>query len=276
VNAEGPAPGVLENDIFPILTAAQIQRITPLARERSFAVGDILWEQGEMNRPLMVVLSGEIEVLSDRDTHVTVHRQGNFSGDIDLIANHPAVTRARARVAGRILELPAERVRDLVLTDPELSQILLRAFALRRTLIMTRSAGNVVLIGSRHSAGTLTLQEFLTRNSQPYAYLDVDREAGVQKTLDSFGLGVDDVPVFICSGKHVLKKPTIEEVAECLGLSRLSREVVRDLAVIGAGPAGLAAAVYGASEGLGCHALLLPSSSALQTRPEHSVWLLVL
>jgi thioredoxin reductase (NADPH) len=250
VSAEGPALGPPEREIFPVLTAAQIERIAPLARERSFAVGEILWEQGEMNRPLMVVLSGEIEVLSDRDTHVTVHRQGNFSGDIDLISNRPAVTRARARVAGRILELPAERVRDLVLTDPELSQILLRAFALRRTLIMTRSAGNVVLIGSRHSAGTLTLQEFLTRNSQPYAYLDVDREAGVQKTLDSFGLGVDDVPVFICSGKRVLKKPTIEEVAECLGLSRLSREVVRDLVVIGAGPAGLAAAVYGASEGL--------------------------
>jgi thioredoxin reductase (NADPH) len=250
VDADGSDPGASEKEIFPTLTAAQIERIAPLARERSFAVGEILWEQGEMNRPLMVVLSGEIEVLSDRDTLITVHRQGNFSGDVDLISNRPAATRARARVAGRILDLPAERVRSLVLTDPELSQVFLRAFALRRTLIMSRSAGNVVLIGSRHSAGTLALQEFLTRNSQPYAYLDVDREAGVQRTLDSFGLGVDDVPVFICSGKRVLKKPTIEEVAECLGLSRLSREVVRDLVVIGAGPAGLAAAVYGASEGL--------------------------
>jgi thioredoxin reductase (NADPH) len=241
---------MLQSDIFPTLTAAQLERIAPLARERSFAVGEILWEQGEMNRPLLVVLAGEIEVLSDRDTLITVHRQGNFSGDVDLISDRPAVTRARARVAGRILELPAERVRSLVQTDPELSQIFLRAFALRRTLIMTRSAGNIVLIGSRHSAGTLALQEFLTRNSQPYAYLDVEREAGVQKTLDSFGVGVDDVPVFICTGKRVLKKPTIEEVAECLGLSRVSREVVRDLVVIGAGPAGLAAAVYGASEGL--------------------------
>ena len=203
-----------------------------------------------MNRPLMVVLEGEIEVLSDRDTPITAHRRGNFSGDVDLISNRPAVTRARARVAGRILELPAERVRSLVQTDPELSQILLRAFILRRTLIMARSAGNIVLIGSRHSAGTLTLQEFLTRNSQPYAYLDADRDAGVQTTLEGFGMGVDDVPVFICSGKRVLKKPTIEEVAECLGLNRWSRDVVRDVVVIGAGPAGLAAAVYGASEGL--------------------------
>ncbi|HEY6148326.1 MAG TPA: cyclic nucleotide-binding domain-containing protein, partial [Thermoanaerobaculia bacterium] len=231
------------------MTAAQIARIAPLARERSFEAGEILWEQGGMNRPLMVVLEGEIEILSDRDTLVTVHRAGGFSGDVDLISDRPAVVRARARVAGRVLELPAERVRRLVQTDPELSQIFLRAFILRRTLLMTRSAGDVVLIGSRHSAGTLALQEFLTRNSQPYAYLDVDRDPEVQKTLDSFGLGVDDVPVFICRGKSVLKKPTIEEVAECLGLNRLSRDVVRDLVVIGAGPAGLAAAVYAASEG---------------------------
>jgi thioredoxin reductase (NADPH) len=126
-----------------------------------------------------------------------------------------------------------------VQTDPELSQIFLRAFFLRRTLIMARSAGNVVLIGSRHSAGTLTLQEFLTRNSHPYAYLDADRDAGVQKTLEGFGMGVDDVPVFICSGKQVLKKPTIEEVAECLGLSRLSRDVVRDIVVVLVGGYGL-------------------------------------
>jgi thioredoxin reductase (NADPH) len=250
VNAEDPALGAPERDIFPILTAAQIERLAPLARERSFEAGDILFEQGGTNRPLMVVLEGEIEILSDRDTLVTVHRPGNFSGDVDLIAGQPAVVRARARGAGRILEVPAERVRSLVLTDPELSQILLRAFILRRTLLMSRNAGNIVLIGSRHSAGTLTLQEFLTRNNQPYSYLDADRDAGVQTTLEGFGMGVDDVPVFICSGKQVLRKPTIEEAAECLGLNRLSRDVVRDVIVVGAGPGGLAAAVYGASEGL--------------------------
>jgi thioredoxin reductase (NADPH) len=250
VSAESPGPEASDKETFPILTALQIERIAPLGRERSFEVGEVLWEQGEMNRALLVVLAGEIEVLSDNETPVTVHRPGNFSGDIDMIADRPAVTRARARAAGRILAVPAERVRGLVQTDPELSQIFLRAFALRRTLIMTRGAGNVVLIGSRHSAGTLALQEFLTRNSQPYAYLDADREESVQKTLEGFGLGVDDVPVLICSGKQVLKKPTIEQVAGCLGLSRLSRDVVRDVVVIGAGPAGLAAAVYGASEGL--------------------------
>ena len=250
MSAEVPAPSSSDQDMFPTLTSAQIERIAPLGSVRSMDAGDILFEPGGTNRPLMVVLEGEIEILSDRDMLVTVHHPGNFSGDVDLIAGHPAVVRARARLAGRILEVPAERVRSLIVTDPELSQIFLRAFILRRALLMTRSAGNVVLIGSRHSAGTLTLQEFLTRNNQPYAYLDADRDSGVQTTLEGFGVGVDDVPVFICSGKQVLKKPTIEEVAECLGLNRWSRDVVRDLVVIGAGPAGLAAAVYGASEGL--------------------------
>ncbi len=247
---DGPAPGIPDNEAFPTLTASQIERIARLGSERPIQAGEILFEAGGRNRPLIVILEGEVEILSDRDTLVTVHRPGNFSGDVDLIAGHPTVVRARARVPGRILEVPAERARGLVQTDPELSQILLRAFMLRRALLMTRSAGNVVLIGSRHSADTLTLQEFLTRNSQPYAYLDADRDAGVQGTLERFGLGVDDVPVFICSGKRVLRKPTVEEVAECLGLNRWSRDVLRDVVVIGAGPAGLAAAVYGASEGL--------------------------
>jgi thioredoxin reductase (NADPH) len=250
VSAEVPAPGVPEKDIFPTLTAAQIERIAPLGRERPFEAGEILFEQGGTDRPLMVVLEGEIEILSDRDTLVTVHHPGNFSGDVDVIAGQRAVVRARGRRAGRVLEVPAVRVRSLVLTDPELSQVFLRAFILRRALLMTRSAGNIVLIGSRHSAGTLMLQEFLTRNSQPYAYLDADLDAGVQATLEGFGVDVDDVPVLICSGSQVLKKPTIEEVADRLGLNRVSRDVVRDLVVIGAGPAGLAAAVYGASEGL--------------------------
>jgi thioredoxin reductase (NADPH) len=242
--------GVPETEIYPKLTAAQIERLAPLGRERRIEMDEILFEQGGTDRPLTVVLDGEIEILSDRETLVTVHRAGNFSGDVDLISGQPAIVRARVRRAGRVLEVPAERVRSLVLTDPELSQIFLRAFILRRALLMTRSAGNVVLIGSRHLASTLSLQEFLTRNNQPYAYLDADHDPGVQSTLEGLGVGVADVPVLIGRGRQVLKRPTIEKVADCLGLNRLSRDVVRDIVVIGAGPAGLAAAVYGASEGL--------------------------
>src|SRR5437867_616656 len=243
---DGASPG----QIFPTLDAAQIARIASLAKERTFADGESLWEQGDRERPLYIVLEGGVAILSGKDQLVTIHEPGGFTGDVDLLSGRQVVVRARARGATRVLELPSTRVRAIIQTDANLSEILLRAFILRRLALVERGYGNVVVIGSRHSAGTLAIQEFLTRNSQPYAYLDVDRDVDVQATLDSFGVGVDDVPVVICRGERVLKKPAIEDVADCLGLNRLNQEAVRDLVVIGAGPAGLAAAVYAASEGL--------------------------
>jgi thioredoxin reductase (NADPH) len=238
------------DEIFPTLTPEQIARIAPFAHERRLRDGESLWNQGDRNLPLFVILEGEVEILSGADHLVAVHAPGGFSGDVDILSGRPVVVRARARGATRVLELPSERARSLVQTDAMLSEIFLRAFILRRLALMARGQGSVVLIGSRHSAGTLVIQDFLTRNSQPYAYLDVDRDSEVQQTLDSFGVGVDDVPVFICRGERVLKKPTIAEVGECLGLNRVNQDVIRDVVVIGAGPAGLAAAVYAASEGL--------------------------
>jgi thioredoxin reductase (NADPH) len=237
-------------EIFPTLTREQVGRIAPFAREKTFADGATLWNQGERNNPMFVVVEGEIAIRSGADQLVTVHRPGAFSGDVDLLSGRPTVVKGRAQGVTRVLELGQEHLRRLVQTDAELSEIFLRAFMLRRCALMSRGFGNVVLIGSRHSAGTLAIQEFLTRNNQPYAYIDVDVDAGVQTTLDTFGVGVGDVPVFICRGERVLKKPTTDEVGECLGLNQVNEEVLRDLVVIGAGPAGLAAAVYAASEGL--------------------------
>ena len=237
-------------EIFPALTPEQIGRIAAFARERTFADGASIWNQGDRNNSMFVVAEGEIAILSGSDQLVTVHHAGGFSGDVDLLSGRPTVVRGRAQGVTRVLELSQDHLRRLVQTDSELSEIFLRAFMLRRCALMTRGYGNVVLIGSRHSAGTLAIQEFLTRNNQPYAYIDVDQDAGVQATLDSFGVGVGDVPVFICRGERVLKKPTPDEVGDCLGLNQVNEEILRDVVVIGAGPAGLAAAVYAASEGL--------------------------
>ncbi len=239
-----------EEAAFPTLTAEQIARIARFARERDLADGESLWEAGDRNRPLFVVVRGEVEILSGADHVVTVHRAGAFTGDVDLLSGRPVVVRALARGAVRVLELPSVRLRSLVQTDAELSEVFLRAFMLRRLALMAQGGRNVVLIGSRHSAGTLALQEFLTRNSQPYGYIDVEQDEAVQETLDRFGVAVEDVPVLVCRGTRVLRKPTIEDVADCLGLNELNETVVRDLVVIGAGPAGLSTAVYAASEGL--------------------------
>jgi thioredoxin reductase (NADPH) len=239
-----------EEEAFPSLTAEQIARIAPFAQARDLADGESLWEAGERNRPLFVIVRGEVEIGSGADHIVTVHKAGAFTGDVDLLSGRPVVVHARARGEVSVLELPPARLRSLVQTDAELSEIFLRAFMLRRLALMAQGGGNVVLIGSRHSAGTLALQEFLTRNSQPYGYLDVELDAAVQETLDRFGVGVEDVPVFICRGTRVLRQPSIEEVAGCLGLSEINETVVRDVVVVGAGPAGLSTAVYAASEGL--------------------------
>lgn len=248
-----------DDDAFPTLTASQIARIAPFAQERRLADGEHAWSQGDRNRPLFVILEGEIVVVADQGHVVTVHRPGAFSGDVDLLSGRPVVVTGRARGATRVLELAPDRLRAFVQTDAELSEILLRAFIQRRLLLMAEGRGSIVLIGSRHSGLTLTLQEFLTRNSVPYAYLDVDRDASVQATLDAFALTVDDVPVLVCRGTRVLKKPTVAQAAACLELDRLSDDHVHDVVVIGAGPAGLAAAVYAASEGL--DVLVLESSA---------------
>jgi thioredoxin reductase (NADPH) len=247
---DSPLRDVHHDQIFPTLTREQIARIAAFAHERDLADGEVLWNQGDRNNSLFVVVRGEVAILSGKDHLVTAHQPGGFTGDVDLLSGRPVVVRGQARGATHVLELPSEKLRGLVQTDADLSEVFLKAFILRRLALMALGEGNVVLIGSRHSAGTLALQEFLTRNSQPYAYLDVDQDAAVQGLFDTFGVGVDDVPVFICRGERVLKKPTIEEAADCLGLNRVNEAAVRDLVVIGAGPAGLAAAVYAASEGL--------------------------
>src|SRR5438552_102380 len=149
---------------------------------------------------------------------------------------------------GEVLMIPAEALRKV---DPELSQILLRAFILRRVGLIQKGGGDTVLVGSRHSAGTLRIREFLSRNGQPHAFIDVETDPGVQTLLDRFQLRLEDIPVVICRYQLVLKNPTNAEIAECLGFNpRLDPEAVRDVVIVGAGPAGLAAAVYGASEGL--------------------------
>jgi thioredoxin reductase (NADPH) len=239
-----------ESEAFPSLTDTQIGRIRRFSSERSLRDGESLWEMGDRNRPLYIILEGEIEILSGADHVVTVHRPGAFTGDVDLLSGKPVVVRARAIGSTRLLELPAPKLRELVQTDAELSEILLRAFMMRRVLLIRQGGRNVVVIGSRHCAKTLGLREFLNRNSMPYAYLDLDEDPSVQETLDKLSVGPEDLPVLICRGDLVLRKPTIEQVARCLGMDELRPVDLRDLIIIGAGPAGLSAAVYAASEGL--------------------------
>jgi thioredoxin reductase (NADPH) len=155
------------------------------------------------------------------------------------------------KLAGEVVTVERERVRQLVADDPILSDIIMRAFVLRRAMLIRHGWGDVVVLGSKHSSDTLRLREFLTRNGHPYVYLDVETHPGIQALLERFGVGTDDVPVVVHRGQTVLRNPSNQQVAEFIGLSLdIDRRTVRDVVVIGAGPAGLAVAVYGASEGL--------------------------
>jgi thioredoxin reductase (NADPH) len=168
-----------------------------------------------------------------------------------MISGQPALVRGRVRESGQFIELTAEALRTLVAKDAELSEILMRAFILRRLELIRHGYGNIILMGSRHSARTLQLREFLTRNGHPYSYVDLDTDQTSQELLDRFQVKACEVPVVICQAKTVLRSPTIQQLANCLGLSgAIDGKHIRDLIIVGAGPAGLAAAVYAGSEGL--------------------------
>src|SRR5918911_5568180 len=249
--------------IFPKLTPAQIDRIAAHGRMRSVQPGEVLIEQGDASVPFFVVITGEVEIVrpfGDRETLITVHGYGEFTGEVNMLSGRRSFFRARATKPGRVIELDHQQMLTLVQTDAELSDILMRAFILRRVELISAGVGDIVLIGSTHSAGTLRIKEFLMRNGHPYSYIDLEHDPDVQNLLDSFQVSASEIPVLICRGQLALRNPSNQQIAECLGFNEsIDQTHVQDLVVIGAGPSGLAAAVYGASEGL--DVMLLETSS---------------
>jgi thioredoxin reductase (NADPH) len=214
----------------------------------------VLIEQGDSAVPFFVVVSGEVEIVRPSgaaETLVTVHGPGQFTGEVNMLTGRRAIFRMRATKPGELIELDRQHMLALVQTDAELGEILTRAFILRRVELVAAGVGDVALIGSMHSAGTLRIKEFLMRNGHPYSYIDLERDPDVQNLLDGFHIAVSEIPVVICRGQFVLRNPTNQQVADCLGFNEtVDQTQMRDLVIIGAGPSGLAAAVYGASEGL--------------------------
>jgi thioredoxin reductase (NADPH) len=252
--ADNPPFDSRQAQTFPQLTAAQIERLSAHGTRRPISKGEILAEPGDRNRPMLVVLSGSIEVMQtgmSGEVLIVVHTAGSFSGEMSTLQGIGSLVRSRVREAGEVLVITEDRLRTIIQTDAELSELFMRAFILRRVRLIATQAGDVILLGSSHSAGTLRIQQFLTRNSFPFVNLDVNTDAAVQTLLERFHIKPDEIPVVLCRGEVVLKNPSNEEVAACLGMNQqIDDDRVRDVIVVGAGPSGLAAAVYGASEGL--------------------------
>jgi len=249
--------------IFPTLTAAQMERIAARGHLRRVERGDVLIEPGTANVPLFVVRSGRTvaaRVADDGETVIASQAAGQFTGEVNALSGRRSLVRIRVAEPGEVIEIERQSLLLLVQTDSELSEILMRAFILRRLEMIAHGFGDVVLVGSNHCAGTLRVREFLTRNGHPYTFLDLDREEDVQDLLDRFHIGADDIPVVIWRGGSVLRNPTNEQIADTLGFNEsIDQSYVRDVVVVGGGPAGLATAVYAASEGL--DVLVLESSA---------------
>jgi len=249
-----PLPGSAPDEMFPVLTPEQQRRVLTHGRLRKAENGETIVEPSTPGIKFFVVVSGRLElqrVSDDKEELIALCGPGMFTGELSLLSGRRALVRIRAGEVSELIEIEREALRDLVQTDSELSDIFLRAFILRRLELIARGIGDVVLIGSNHSLDTFRIKEFLTRNYQPYSYIDLERDAEVQALLDRFHVAIDELPVLICRRAVVLRNPSNQEIVDCLGFNEgIDQKHVRDLIVVGAGPAGLAAAVYGASEGL--------------------------
>ncbi len=248
------AVATLPAQALPTLTAEQMARIALRGRHRTVTEGEVLFEPGDRAVPTFVVVSGELQVvIPSNGTHTVVvtYRPGHFSGEVNAINGRPAIARLRVTEPGEVIQLDREQLLALIQADAELSELFMRALILRRVALIARQLSDAVVVGSAHNAGTLRVKEFLLRNDHPFQYLDVDRDAQAREVLDRFQIEVADIPVVICRDRAVLRNPTNAQVAECLGFNEeIDQTHLHDLVVVGAGPAGLAAAVYAASEGL--------------------------
>jgi thioredoxin reductase (NADPH) len=251
-----PIPSALDasTQAFPVLTTAQITRLRPGGKSRKVEPNEILFQPDDTQVPFFVLLSGSMEIVQPNLTGerpIAKHGPGEFTGEITMISGQRSLVRGRVTVGGEFLEISGDGLRSIVAKDAELSEIFMRAFILRRLALISRGQGNVIVMGSRHCAATLRIREFLGRNAYPYTFVDLDTDKTSQELLDRFEVKLSEVPVVICNGRTVLRNPSTQELADCLGFNAsIDESQVRDLIIVGAGPSGLAAAVYAASEGL--------------------------
>ena len=241
-----------ETDAFPQLTDAELAALEPFGVHRAVSAGEYLYREGDAAYDFYVVLAGAVEIVlaEDKDRVIARHTPGRFLGELNLLTGQRVYVNARVAESGEVLAVPRDAFRRLIATNAGLSDKILAAFLARRAILMTGASSAIRVIGSRFSPDSGHVREFLLRNRIPHEWLDPDADRDVEHLLREFDIAPRDVPVVIVSGK-VLRRPNPGVLAEYLGLTvGAMPEGGFDLIVVGAGPAGLAAAVYGASEGL--------------------------
>jgi thioredoxin reductase (NADPH) len=241
---------------FPTLDEAQITRLSACtaAVPRSYEDGQALFAVGARDQKFFVVKSGEVEIVDysgDEPKLLTVHRKGQFTGDVSHLTGAPAVVSAIAHGRCEVVEISGEGLRRVLNLCPDLSEIILQAFIARRQLLhQSPNFTGLRVIGSRYSADTFRVRDFLAKNRVLFTWVDVETDPQVDRLLKEFGVTEADTPVVACGHRLMLRNPSNRQLADAIGIRQPLEQTVFDLAVVGAGPAGLAAAVYGASEGL--------------------------
>jgi thioredoxin reductase (NADPH) len=240
--------------LFPRLTEAHLSELRQRGILKKTLPSEVLFDR-ETERPgIFIVLSGSIELVGEANGQVAVLAElkpGEFTGELTQLSGRRSLVSCRVLEPGEVLEVDRASLREIMQSEATIGNVLLGAFVQRRIYLIANAVGNAVLIGSQHSSDTLRLRSFLVRNGHPYTYVDVDREPDIQSVLDQFAIRFEDVPVLICRSDVVLRSPSNADAAACFDLNAgIDQTDVFDVIVVGAGPAGLAAAVYGASEGL--------------------------
>lgn len=251
---DGGALAERAEQMFPALTAEQITRIERLGERKAFADGDHLFEQGEPAPGFFILLSGWVRITSrDAGLHdVTVVDQGpgQFLAEVGQLGGRPALVDGRAKGDVEAILLKPDALRQLLIIDAAIGEMVMRALILRRVALIERGAGGPILIGAKGMPDLIRLETFCARNGMPRTVLDPESDIDARALIERFHVSGDDLPLAVCPNGDVLRNPTDLALAHCLGLDTIDTNTTFDVAIVGAGPAGLAVAVYAASEGL--------------------------
>ena len=241
--------------MFPVLDPADMERLRRFGQSRRYAAGDPVVRAGEAGHGLTLVISGEVAV-TQRGEHggrrtITTHGSGSFMGELAQLTGRPSLVDADAVSAVEGIAIAPDRLRALLIAEAELGERIMRALILRRVGLLESSGSGPVIVGDVHEGDVIRLRGFLSRNGQPYQVLDPETDSEARALIEQFQVKAAELPIVLCPGGQLMRNPGEDELARCLGMvGPIDPDHRYDVAIVGAGPAGLAAAVYAASEGL--------------------------
>ena len=246
--------------MFPKLAPAEVQRLRRFGSIRTYEKGEALIRVGETGHGLAIFLTGEVEITqhdeSGKGTHIVTHGPGSFMGELSQLSGRPALVDSHALTDVEAIVIPPDRLRALLIAEAEIGERIMRALILRRVGLIETGSGGPVVVGREGNGDVLRLVNFLSRNAQPYQQLDPDRDKDARALVERFEVGPEDLPIVLCPGGQLLRNPSENSLARCIGMvGPIDPERLFDVVVVGSGPAGLATAVYAGSEGLSVLAL---------------------